>query len=124
MGVQKRPAPPVPISHGHPPKEPQPVPATTQACHISRLSRSPNSPTPPLGVLWRMSSHPPPLSFWLAPRGSSKPLVPTLVKLPGQNPWKPLHLLWILDPSREGDIQSKGHGSPPATPGGTSSCDP
>ena len=50
----------MPISHGHPPQEPQPVPATTQACHASGLSRSPNSPTPPPGILGRMSSHPPP----------------------------------------------------------------
>ena len=42
----------MPISHGHLPQEPQPVPATSQACHASRLSRSSNSLTPPLGFWW------------------------------------------------------------------------
>ena len=53
----------MPISHGRPLQKPQPVPATSQACHASTLFRSPNSLTPPPGDLGRMSSYSPPPSI-------------------------------------------------------------
>ena len=99
---------------------PQPVPATIQACHALGLSRSSNSHNLPLGVLGRTSSCLLPLSSQLTPGGNGQPLVLTPVELPGQNPGEPLHVPQILDPSREGCIQRKGQGSPPAAPGSTS----
>ena len=110
----------MPVFCGHLFQEPQSVPATSQACHAPRLSRSPNSLNPPQGVLGRTSSYPPPLSYQIAPGGNGQPLVLTLAELPGQNPGEPLHLFQMLDPSRNGCIQSKVQGSPPAAPGGAS----
>ena len=98
----------MPISCGPPPLEPQPVPATIQVYHASRLSRSPNSLTPPLGVQGRMSSYLLPLSFWMAPGGSSQPPVSTLVELLVQNSWEPLHPPQTLDTSRGVILKVRG----------------
>ena len=109
----------MPVFHGHLPWEPQSVPATSQVCHAPWLSRSSNSQNPPQEVLGRTSSYPSPLSYQL--------VLEETVNLWSQlwwsfqvNPREPLHFPQILDPSREGCIQRKGQGSPPATPGDAS----
>ena len=88
------------------------------------LSRSPTSPTLLLDIWGRAPSHSPLLNFWLAPGGSRWPPAPILVGPLNWNPHWPLHLLQILNPAGKGGTQSRGHGSPPATPGGASSSVP
>ena len=89
---------------------------------MSKPSKSPTSPTLLWDVWGRAFSYSL-LSFQLAPKGSSQPLASIPADL-NQILQRLPHLLQILKPSGKGGIQSRGHSSPPATPGGTSSSVP